>query len=82
MGSGQVIAIGASPEGERFSTRRIWELERRALATVSSKGDRAVVPDAVISRTLAARPTMKPDQEAMVTRLLGGGEGLVAPATS
>jgi hypothetical protein len=36
-----------------------------------------VVSEIVISRGLAKRPSMKADQEAMVRRLLGGGEGVI-----
>ena len=75
----QVIAIGATAKGERFTTRRIWELEQTALASAGSMaedGERALVHEIVIARTLAARPSMKSDQEEMVRRLLGGGEGI------
>ncbi len=80
LASEQVIAIGRSPKGERFTTRRIWELERQALASagsMASERDRALAHEIVIARTLAGRPSMKPDQEEMVRRLLGGGEGIV-----
>jgi conjugative relaxase-like TrwC/TraI family protein len=78
--SEQVIRIGTSPRGERFTTQRIWELERHALdsaAVMAGTDDQALVPEIVIARTLAARPSMKPDQARMVERLLDGGEGLV-----
>jgi conjugative relaxase-like TrwC/TraI family protein len=75
-----VIRIAETPRGERFTTRAIWELEQKALAraeTMASANDRAVVDEVIGSRVLARRPSIKPDQEAMVRRLLGGGEGLV-----
>ncbi len=75
-----VIGIAVTAKGERFTTRAIWELERKALATVESMAatsDRAVVPEIVVSRVLDAHPSLKPDQRAMVERLLGGGEGIV-----
>jgi len=75
-----VIGIATTPRGERFTTRAIWELERRALATVeqmAATSDRAVVSEIVVARVLAQRPGMKPDQEAMVRRLLSGGEGVI-----
>jgi hypothetical protein len=36
-----------------------------------------VVDELIVGRILDKRPSMKPDQEPMVRRLLGGGEGLV-----
>jgi conjugative relaxase-like TrwC/TraI family protein len=79
LSAGEVIRIAASPRGDRYTTREIWELERKALATVEEMGvrrDRAVVSEIVVARVLAERPKLKPDQEAMVGRLLSGGEGV------
>ncbi len=78
--SSLVVPIGADAKGERFTTKRIWELEREALtrtAEMAFRLDRGVAPEVVISRVLDSRPGMKPDQEAMVRRLLGEGDGLV-----
>jgi conjugative relaxase-like TrwC/TraI family protein len=75
-----VIRIAETPKGERFTTRAIWELEQKALANaeaMAARSDRGVVDETIVSRILARRPSMKPDQEAMVRRLLTGGEGLV-----
>ena len=75
-----VISIAETPRGERYTTRAIWELEKKALASAAAMGsssDRAAVDELVVARVLAERPSMKPDQEAMVRRLLTGGEGLV-----
>jgi conjugative relaxase-like TrwC/TraI family protein len=75
-----VIGIAATAKGERFTTRAIWELEQKALGTVevmAARDDCAVVSEIVVSRVLAKRPSMKPDQGAMVERLLGGGEGVI-----
>ncbi|HEU5063936.1 MAG TPA: MobF family relaxase [Solirubrobacterales bacterium] len=80
LGTPEVIRIAESPRGERFTTRAIWELERTALSRVeemAASDDRAVVPEILVSRVLAQRPSMKPDQRAMVERLLRGGEGVV-----
>jgi conjugative relaxase-like TrwC/TraI family protein len=77
---GDLIRIASSPKGERFTTRAIWRLERRALATVEAMAattDRAVVPEVAVARVVAERPSLKPDQRAMVERLLSGGEGVV-----
>jgi conjugative relaxase-like TrwC/TraI family protein len=76
----EVIRIAETAKGERFTTRAIWELEQTALTSaeaVAARSDRAVVEELVVSRVLAQRPSMKPDQEAMVRRLLTGGEGIV-----
>jgi len=75
-----VIRIAETPRGERYTTRAIWELEQKALASaeaMASSDDRAVASELIIARVLAQRPSMKPDQKAMVRRLLTGGEGLV-----
>ncbi|MGN6257928.1 MAG: MobF family relaxase [Solirubrobacterales bacterium] len=76
----EVIGIATTAKGERFTTRAIWELERGALERVegmAARGDAAVVSEIVVSRVLAKRPNMKADQETMVRRLLGGGEGVI-----
>lgn len=76
----ELIRIAETAKGPRFTTREIWELERRALGSaeaMTARTDRAVVDELVVSRVLARRPSIKPDQEAMVRRLLSGGEGLV-----
>ncbi len=75
-----VIRIAETPRGERFTTKAIWEMERTALERVegmTERSDRAVVSEIGVSRVLSQRPSMKPDQRAMVGRLLRGGEGLV-----
>jgi hypothetical protein len=75
-----VIGIANTAKGERFTTRTIWELERGALDRVevmAARSDAALVSEIVVSRVLAKRPSMKADQEAMVRRLLGGGEGVI-----
>ena len=41
------------------------------IEAMAAQSDRAVASEIVVSRLLAARPSMKPDQEAMVRRLLG-----------
>ncbi|MGN6815060.1 MAG: MobF family relaxase [Solirubrobacterales bacterium] len=76
----EVLRIGESAKGPRFTTRAIWELEKQALASaeaMAARSDCAVGSEIVVSRVLAARPSMKPDQRAMVERLLRSGEGLV-----
>lgn len=79
LASGQVIEISHGLKGSRYTTERIWALERKALGSAEAMAAErgiAVVPEVVIARTLAERPSMKPDQREMVCRLLGGGEGI------
>jgi conjugative relaxase-like TrwC/TraI family protein len=74
-----VIRIASTLKGDRFTTREIWQLERAALSeaeAMAAAKDRAVVSEITAARVLERRPTMKPDQGAMVGRLLGGGEGI------
>jgi conjugative relaxase-like TrwC/TraI family protein len=80
LASGSVIRIVETPRGARYTTDRIWQLERRALAAateMAATGGVAVADPIVVSRVLATRSTIKADQRAMVERLTGGGEGLV-----
>lgn len=79
LASGSVMRIAEGPRGPRFTTRRIWELERRALANakeLSEAGSRCLVHPIPVQRVLDARPSLKEDQRAMVERLLSGGRGL------
>ncbi|HYC81676.1 MAG TPA: MobF family relaxase, partial [Solirubrobacterales bacterium] len=79
LASGSVIEIAETPRGPRFTTERIWRLEQRALAVAgdmhAAEGIGAVDP-ILVCRVLDARPSLKPDQRAMVARLLAGGRGL------
>ncbi len=79
LASGSVMQIAEGPRGPRFTTRRIWELERRALVSageLSDAGNRCLVHPIHVQRVLDARPSLKGDQRAMVERLLSGGRGL------
>ncbi len=80
LASASVIRIAETPRGPRFTTERIWELERRALAAaeeMAASGAFAVADPIVVSRVLASRSTIKADQRAMVEWLTRGGEQLV-----
>jgi len=80
LAGSSVIRIAETPRGLRYTTERIWELERRALATAEEMAGatgRAVADPIVVSRVLATRSTIKSDQRAMVERLTRGGEALV-----
>jgi hypothetical protein len=75
----QIVAVGATAKGHRYTTKRIWEIERRALAAgaMGGAGRYGVVPEITVARVLASRSTVKSDQRAMVGRLTRGGEQLV-----
>ncbi len=78
LASDSVIQIGDSAKGPRYTTRRIWELEREALAAMERM--RAQGPDAagelIAARVIHARPTLKDDQREMIRRLLASPEGV------
>jgi len=79
LSSDVVLPIGETKKGERFTTVRIWEIERKALSgaeQMTAAKDRAVAGELTAARVIAKRPNLKPDQQAMVKRLLSGGQGL------
>ena len=78
LASDQVLRVSESPRGERFTTRRIWELEREALATAERmQGEaRGQAGELIAARVIEARPTLKADQREMVRRLLADPEGI------
>ncbi len=71
-----VIQIAETAKGPRYTTRRIWELEREALAAVERmNSERAnVAGELIAARVIAERPTLKADQREMVRRLLNEPE--------
>ncbi|HEY5334303.1 MAG TPA: MobF family relaxase, partial [Solirubrobacterales bacterium] len=76
----QIVAVGETAKGPRFTTDRIWEIEHRALAAadqMAADTGHALADPIVVSRVLATRSTIKTDQRTMVERLTRGGEGLV-----
>ncbi len=77
--SESVVRVSEDPKGERFTTRRIWELERQALDTAEQMvGEaRGQAGELIAARVMQARPTLKADQREMVHRLLAGREGIV-----
>jgi conjugative relaxase-like TrwC/TraI family protein len=80
LASSSVMRIAETPRGPRYTTERIWELERLALAaadTMAADTGHALADPIAVSRVLATRSTIKADQRAMVERLTGGGDGLV-----
>jgi conjugative relaxase-like TrwC/TraI family protein len=78
LASDSVIQIGDGAKGPRYTTRRIWELEREALAAAERM--RAQGPDPagelIAARVIHARPTLKDDQREMIRRLLASPEGV------
>lgn len=78
LASDAVIRIGESARGDRYTTRRIWELEREALAAVERMRAQGPTPagELVAARVIAARPSLKNDQREMVRRLLTNPEGV------
>jgi conjugative relaxase-like TrwC/TraI family protein len=75
-----VIAVGGSAKGRRYTTERVWAIEREALAAageMAAAGGHAVAGEVAVARVLADRSTIKADQRAMVGRLTRGGEQLV-----
>jgi conjugative relaxase-like TrwC/TraI family protein len=78
LASESVIQIADTAKGPRYTTRRIWELEREALAAAERM--RAQGPDPaselIAARVIHARPTLKDDQREMVRRLLTSPEGV------
>jgi conjugative relaxase-like TrwC/TraI family protein len=78
LASDAVIQIGETAKGPRYTTRRIWELEREALAAVERMRAQGPPPagELIAARVIGARPTLKDDQRAMVDRLLTSSEGV------
>ena len=78
LASGQVLRVSETPRAARFTTRRIWELERQALATAARMQSeaRGQAGELVAARVIEARPTLKADQREMVRRLLSDPEGI------
>jgi conjugative relaxase-like TrwC/TraI family protein len=80
LAGSSVIRIAETPRGPRFTTERIWLLERHALAAagqMATESGHALADPIVVSRVLATRSTIGAEQRAMVERLTRGGQGLV-----
>jgi conjugative relaxase-like TrwC/TraI family protein len=78
LASDEVLRVSENARGERFTTQRIWELEREALATVERiRGQaRGQAGELIAAKVIQARPTLKADQREMVRRLLAEPEGI------
>lgn len=79
LNSESVVTVAEAAKGTRYTTKRIWELERQALEAAKRMAaePRGEAGELVAARVIAARPTLKPDQREMVQRLLAGREGIV-----
>jgi conjugative relaxase-like TrwC/TraI family protein len=78
LASPQVRQITDSPHAPRYTTERIWQLEREALVAAErmKAKPRGEAGELVAAQMIATRPTLKPDQREMVGRLLAGREGI------
>ncbi len=79
LASESVVTVAETAKGIRYTTKRIWELERQALETAERMAaePRGEAGELVAARVIAARPTTNPGQRKMIRRLLAGREGIV-----
>ena len=79
LASEHALQIASGPKGARFTTRRVWEIEQRALDTAQRMRSEGTWPAGamIAERALCAHPTLKGDQREMVRRLLADREGVV-----
>jgi conjugative relaxase-like TrwC/TraI family protein len=77
--SDSVITVSETAKATRYTTQRIWELEREALKAAERMAaePRAEAGELIAARVIQSRQTLKPDQREMVRRLLAGREGIV-----
>jgi conjugative relaxase-like TrwC/TraI family protein len=78
LASDEVLQVSTEARGERFTTQRIWELEREAISTAErmQSEPRGQAGELIAARVIQARPTLKADQREMVRRLLADPEGI------
>lgn len=78
LASESVVTVAETAKGIRYTTKRIWELERQALEAAErmAKEIRGEAGELVAARVIAARPTLNLGQREMVRRLLAGQEGI------
>lgn len=72
LASDTVIRVAETQKGPRYTTQRIWKLEREALAAaerMKAPGPRPA-GELVAARVIGTRSTLKADQREMVRRLL------------
>lgn len=68
LASDAVLPISEGTKEPRYTTRRIWELEHKALATAERMRSQGVPPagELIAARVIRSRPTLKADQCEMV----------------
>jgi len=78
LASDAVLPISEGTREPRFTTRRVWEIERTALATAERMRTQGVpaAGDLIAAQVIRSRPTLKDDQREMVRRLLSSPEGV------
>jgi conjugative relaxase-like TrwC/TraI family protein len=79
LSSESVVRVAETPKGLRFTTTRIWALERQALEVAQrmAREARGEAGELAAKRVIGERPTLKDDQREMVYRLLAVREGIV-----
>ena len=79
LASEHALRIASGPKGDRYTTRRVWEIEQGALDTAQRMRAEGTRPAGamIAERALCAHPTLKSDQREMVRRLLADREGVV-----
>jgi conjugative relaxase-like TrwC/TraI family protein len=79
LASESVVTMAETAKGIRYTTKRIWELERQALEAAERMAaePRGEAGELVAARVIAARPSTNPGQREMIRRLLAGREGIV-----
>lgn len=77
LASQSVIRIAEGPK-PRYATRRIWQVERDALAAAERMQERGApaAGELIAARVIGARPSLKADPREMVRRLLAEPEAL------
>ena len=72
LASGCVIRVAETQKGPRYTTERIWKLEREALAAAERMKAQGPPPagELAAARVIGARSTLKSDQREMIRRLL------------
>jgi conjugative relaxase-like TrwC/TraI family protein len=78
LASESVVTVAETAKGTRYTTKRIWELERQALEAAERMAaePRGETGELVAARVIAARPSTNPGQREMIRRLLAGREGI------
>jgi conjugative relaxase-like TrwC/TraI family protein len=79
LSSDSIVRVAETPKGLRFTTTRIWALERQALEMAQRMASeaRGLAGELAAKRVIGERPTLKDDQREMVYRLLAVREGIV-----